>query len=399
MIFRLLGTAAGGGVPQWNCGCSRCATARTGSGVSVRTQDGAVVGGDGNAWALLNASPDLRAQLLAFDAFAPTTATRKSPILDVVLSDAELDHVAGLLLLREAASAVRVHATAAVLAALTHAFPVRGVLEAYTMILWNELTLGTPVYVADGAARVTAIPVGSKRPRYAADVPGVDGWVSALRIDTGVGTRGVLYAPCVPEWSPQLAAAAATCDCVVFDGTFWSDDEMIGSGWSSRTAREMGHLPIAGSDGALEHLHALSGTRCILTHLNNSNPLLHHDAPERDVLEEAGIEVGVDGQVVWCSPDAAGPPARTHDDDAWRPKLARGVRLAYDSVRGVDVLLAPENVVRLNVAAAAALQRCDGVRRIDDIVVSLRSAFAHVGGAHDDVASLLGRFRERGWVT
>lgn len=391
MIVRLLGTAAGGGVPQWNCGCPGCSAARASPDTSARTQEGAAVGREGGSWALLNASPDLRAQLTAHDDLAPRPGTRESPVVDVVLTDAELDHVTGLLLLREAASAPRVLATRTVLTALSTALPLRQVLGAYARVDWCELDPGVPVSVADGAARVTALPVGSKRPRYARDVDLADGWVSALRLDDEHGLPRVLYAPCLAEWTAELTTAAAACETVVVDGTFWRDDELAGSVPSSRTAREMGHLAVAGPGGTLEHLHALTGRRRILTHVNNSNPVLAPGGAECALLDDAGVDVAVDGLVAWRGPEADQP-------DGWRPRLARGVRLGFDDLRRVDVLLAPENVVRLSTTAAAVLQRCDGQRRVDDIVTSLGSSFTIVEDPYDDVAPLLRRFRDRGWV-
>jgi pyrroloquinoline quinone biosynthesis protein B len=259
---RLLGTAAGGGLPQWNCACATCAAARdAGTG---RTQDCVAISGDGRSWYLLNASPDLRAQLVATPELAPGPGRRETPLRGVLLSTAELDHTIGLLTLREA-ERLTVFATATVLAALDGPFPARPILARYTGVDCVTVAPGE-AFALDGGLEALAVRVGTKPPRYAAGLPGED-WVVAYRV-SDPKTGGVLvYAPCLPAWSDELVEGA---DCVILDGTFHHDDEMTRATGGGRTATEMGHLPIAAS---LPRLQRHPGTRFVYTHLNNTNAL------------------------------------------------------------------------------------------------------------------------------
>jgi pyrroloquinoline quinone biosynthesis protein B len=263
--------------------------------VLPRTQDSIAVQ-CGTSWVLVNASPDLRQQLLAAE-LSPAAGTRASPINEVILSDAELDHVAGLLLLRET-TGLRVHATEAVLGALAEPLALRRTLEAYACIEWLPATGHEPVTACDGRLGIDVIPLGSKRPRYANQGVAGEGWVSALRLREAGEQRYVLYAPCVATWTEELAEVAAGCTCVIVDGTFWSDDELARNRLSSRTAMEMGHLPISGPGGSLEGLGAMKRVRRIYTHLNNTNPVLDPSSSERACVGRAGIEVGTDGMVI-----------------------------------------------------------------------------------------------------
>jgi pyrroloquinoline quinone biosynthesis protein B len=285
---RFLGTAAGGGLPQWNCACAGCTAARrTGAG---RTQDCLAVTGDGRAWYLVNASPDLRGQIVGAPELAPGPGLRDTPIRGVLLSSAELDHTLGLITLREATS-LSVYATGPVRAALTGPFPAGPILSRYTTVEWHDVQPGKPSTV-DGGLTVTAVTLGAKRPRYADGLPGED-WVVALRIaDTATG--GVLvYAPCLAEWGSAFASAIAGADAVVVDGTFLYDDEMTREAGGGRPASAMGHLPI---EDTLARVPA--GTRLLYTHLNNTNPVARPGAPELDRLAAAGAEVAADGQVL-----------------------------------------------------------------------------------------------------
>jgi pyrroloquinoline quinone biosynthesis protein B len=285
---RILGSAAGGGVPQWNCACPGCATARrTGTD---RTQDGVAVSGDGVAWHLLNASPDIRTQLLAAGPLAPGPGPRDTPIRSVVLSTAELDHTAGLLSLREAGR-LTVHGTATVLAALHTSLPLLPVLRRYTDLQVHELPLGAPVAL-DGGLTVRAAAVGSKVPRYAEPGAG-DAWVCALRITDDRTGRAFVYATCLPAWTETFDAFLAGADAALLDGTFLTEDEPARRAGLSRTPREMGHLPIT---DALAALTRHPGTRALFGHLNNTNPLAVSDQAEAGV--EAGVEVAQDGQTL-----------------------------------------------------------------------------------------------------
>ncbi|MET7396871.1 MBL fold metallo-hydrolase [Dactylosporangium sp. NPDC005572] len=275
MRVRVLGSAAGGGIPQWNCACTGCAAARR-SGAH-RTQDGVAVTGDGTAWYLVNASPDLRLQLLSAGDLDPGPGRRDTPIRGVLLTTAEIDHTAGLLGLREAAR-LDLYATGTVLAAL----PFIPMLRHYTDVRAHELRVGEPLAL-DGGLTVRASVVGSKVPRYAPrDEPGA--WVTALRIADERTGRSFVYATCLPAWTDTFDAFLAGADAALLDGTFSTDDEPALAAGLTRTPREMGHLPIA---GALPALRRHPGVRFLFGHLNNTNPYAGGPAP---------VEVARDGQ-------------------------------------------------------------------------------------------------------
>ncbi|GAA2649229.1 pyrroloquinoline quinone biosynthesis protein PqqB [Paractinoplanes durhamensis] len=267
MRVRVLGSAAGGGSPQWNCACPVCQDARrTGR---HRSQDTVAVSGDGTAWYLLNAGPDIRTQILGTPELAPGPGLRETPLRGVLLTTAELDHTLGLLSLREAVR-LSVYATPAVSAALETAFPLRPMLASYTELHWNELT---DHLVLDGGLDVRRLTVGAKRPRYAAGVAG-DDWVSALRLtDTRTGASFV-HATCLPAWTAAFDGFVAGAGEVLLDGTFGTDDELTRTTGRPGSARSMGHLPIVESR---PHTARHPGTRFRYGHLNNTNPAAGDD--------------------------------------------------------------------------------------------------------------------------
>jgi pyrroloquinoline quinone biosynthesis protein B len=262
MRVRVLGTAAGGGWPQWNCACNQCQTARR-QGLE-RTQDCVAVSGNGSDWYLLNASPDLRAQILATPELSPRPP-RETPIRGVLLTDAELDHTLGLFLLREAAT-LEVYATPTVLSALEDALPVRRIVDPYGKgWVWRPVKPGQAFTLL--GLSVEVVKVGEKRPRYASGVDG-DDWVAGYRIGD------FLYAPCFGEWTSALDDALAGCRTALIDGTFLARDEMPGV---------KGHLPI---EDSRPHLARHPGVRFLFTHLNNTNPLLSRPAGDPAVATE-----------------------------------------------------------------------------------------------------------------
>jgi pyrroloquinoline quinone biosynthesis protein B len=287
--IRFLGTAAGGGLPQWNCACPGCAAARrTGIG---RTQDCLAITGDGTAWYLVNASPDLRTQLAHAPELAPGPGLRDTPLRGVLFTSGELDHTLGVVSLREAGS-LCLYATAPVRAALCGPFPAGPILSAYTTVDWHEIVPGEPSTV-DGGLQVTAVTLGAKRPRYAAGLPGED-WVVAYRFVDPASGGVFVYAPCLAEWSDGFRTAIEGADAVVLDGTFLYDDEMTReTGVPGRPASSMGHLPI---EDTLRRLP--SGPLFLYTHLNNTNPVARPGAPELARLAEAGAHVAADGQIL-----------------------------------------------------------------------------------------------------
>lgn len=293
----LLGSAAGGGVPQWNCGCRNCQAART-AGVS-RTQSSMAVSADGERWVLLNASSDLRQQVAAHRALWPRAA-RESPIAAVVLTDAEIDHTLGLMLLREASARLPVYAAAGITALLSDHWPLFRVLASYAGVDARPLTDDESVALRDGAGRelgleCTVVPVARRPPRYAPNAP-------AGSFDVGVRLRdprtgGTLaYVPTAGAVDAAVRTLGTHVDLLCFDGTFWSDNELKTAGIDAPSARAMGHLPVGGPDGSLNALPSLGAKRTVLIHINNTNPLLDGASHERAQVHAAGVEVGEDGQ-------------------------------------------------------------------------------------------------------
>ncbi|MDT0546403.1 pyrroloquinoline quinone biosynthesis protein PqqB [Streptomyces lonegramiae] len=300
MLLRVLGTAAGGGLPQWNCACPGCSGARAHPGRRRRHASLAVRAAEGR-WYLVNATPDLGDQIEDCPDLHPGPRPRHTPLAGVVLTDAELDHTLGIARLREAADGVDVLATAPVRRALLGGLHLGDVLGPYTTLRWRRLDTAPVPLAEDSTLTVGAVPVSAKRPRYAAgmaaDAAGDDAWVVALRLadrDTG---RSLLYAPALAVWSDTFQRAAAEADCVIVDGTFWDDEEPRRAGFSTRTATGMGHLPIDGPGGTAKRLAELPA-RCLYTHLNNTNPLADPAAPQHQELAAMGLEVAADGMVI-----------------------------------------------------------------------------------------------------
>jgi pyrroloquinoline quinone biosynthesis protein B len=310
MWVRVLGSAAGGGYPQWNCACPGCRAVRDGSRPArSRTQSSIAVSSDYRQWFLLNASPDIHAQIEAFPALLPRGGPdggepRGVPVRAVLLTDAELDHTLGLMLLREGRG-LEVHATAAAHATLVNGTSLLRTLEAYCPVSWVPVVPGSDTPLGDGLSYRAFDAPTTKRPRFGAAGAGEggarkeggndEGRVVGYRV-TDVHTGGALvYLPAVQELTAPLCRQVAGCACLLVDGTCWRDDELIRLGAGGKTAREMGHLPISGPGGSLEQLSPLPIDRKIYLHINNTNPILLEDAPERRILKRQGMEVAVDG--------------------------------------------------------------------------------------------------------
>lgn len=298
----VLGAAAGGGFPQWNCACPVCALAWAGDPrTEPRTQSSLAVTGDGEAWTLLNASPDLGQQIRSTPALHPRptlpgSPPRHSPIAAVVLTNGDIDHVAGLLSLRER-QPLRVLALEAVHAALASS-PVFGVLARDRV---ERVAVGPgEVFQASRGLSITLFPVPGKAPLYlegpAPEIGQTDGEVAGVLVEAG-GSR-LAYVPGCAAPTPALAARLRDCDVILFDGTLFTDDEMIRNRSGSKTGRRMGHAPITGDGGTLAWLQSLPARRKIYIHINNTNPILIEGSPERRILDEAGIEVARDGQEI-----------------------------------------------------------------------------------------------------
>lgn len=291
----LLGTAAGGGFPQWNCWMPTSRAAReTPALAHPRTQSTVAVSADGVHWFLLNASPDVREQLARLPVPAATTA-RAVPFEGVVLTDAEVDHSLGLALLREARR-LPLWATQSVFDILRRDSGVLRIVEAFAevpaTVLVPEATValtlrdGTP-----SGLTVTPFLVPADPPSFARDA-GPDHTVGLL---VRTADRTLAYVPGCGDLDDALLARLAEADLLLFDGTFWTDDEMIRAGLSKKRAREMDHLPISGPGGSLELLAKLSVPTKVYVHLNTTNPVLLEDSPERHAVTRAGLLVGDDG--------------------------------------------------------------------------------------------------------
>jgi len=292
MIVRVLGSAAGGGFPQWNCNCRVCEAARNGQGRAVpRTQSSIAVRSEHGPWYLVNASPDLRQQLAELP-HDRTDDLRVTPVAGIVLTDAEIDHTAGLLLLRESSVPLRVYSSDAVRHALTDHYPVLTMLERYCGVEWSRLDPGERV-VLDGVLELEAFASGGDPPLYMnGDGRGMTATGLTIR-DRETG--GVLtYAPALESIDDEIAARLRESDYVAVDGTFWTADELVSLGLAERDAYAMGHVPLTGPSGSLETLKELPG-KAILLHVNNTNPILLDDSEERALVAASGIEVAHDG--------------------------------------------------------------------------------------------------------
>lgn len=302
MRITVLGSAAGGGFPQWNCNCRNCAGVRDGSvRAKPRTQSSIFVQPDGASDGILfNASPDVLEQIRSSRTLQPGRGVRDTAIAGVVLIDGQIDHSTGLLMLRERGRPLPVWCTDPVHEDLSTGHPVLRVLEHFCGVQREPIVPdGRPFHVpgAEGLA-LRAFALASKAAPYSphreAPVPGDN--IGVLLSQNG---RSVFYAPGLGDITPALFDVMCSADAVMVDGTFWTDDEMIGLGLSKKTARSIGHLPQSGAGGMIEWLDRLPArTRRLLIHVNNTNPILDEDSPERAELARHGIEVCEDRMTI-----------------------------------------------------------------------------------------------------
>ncbi|HSB73803.1 MAG TPA: pyrroloquinoline quinone biosynthesis protein PqqB [Candidatus Methylomirabilis sp.] len=301
MRLHILGAAAGGGFPQWNCGCPNCQEVRTGSiRLTPRTQDSLTVSVDGERWFLLNASPEIGRQIESFPPLHPRGA-RHSPIQAILLTDGELDHCLGLFSLRESHPLV-IYSTERVWRGLVESNAIFRTLRRFPeQVTWRQLRLGVAEDLCGrdgtpGGLSVVALPAPGKLPFHLEGLmtPDPEDNVGVWIRDQGSGRQAV-YLPAVAHLDQDLRQALAGADCLFFDGTFWSSEELIRLELSSRRAEDMSHLPIGGPAGSLAGLSGVMTRRKIYTHINNTNPILPSDSPERRDAEKAGWEVAEDG--------------------------------------------------------------------------------------------------------
>ncbi len=293
MKVRVLGSCAGGGLPQWNCGCPNCVRARRGTAsVPPRTQPSLAVSADGERWSMLNTAPDVRHQLASFPGLQPRPGTRDIPLDAVVLTSVELDHVLGLLVLREALP-YRVVSTPWMRDAVLEHNAAWRLLEP----AWGVVKLDGPIALDRGdGLEARLFPVPGKVPRY------LEGLVEAhpeaccgVRITDARSQRRLVYVPGLRSLDAGTLAELEAADCVLLDGTFFRNDELSSVRPGAPEAVAMGHLPIAGPEGSLPALAKLDA-RCLYIHMNNTNPVLDADSRERAEVEAAGVEIAEDGQ-------------------------------------------------------------------------------------------------------
>jgi len=304
MRVNIPGSAAGGGFPQWNCGCPNCRALRDGTFQGkARTQAQVAISADGVTWFLLGASPDLRSQIEATAELHPREGVRQSPIAGAVLANADIDHVLGLLLLREL-QPLRVYATDSIRRILSEDNSMFGMLQRVPgQVTWTGFTPGTtfPLLNAaseDSGLRCRALSPGTHFPAY----------VSAQRqsqLSFGDASLGLIiespsgkrlaYMPAVPQIDERLMKELESADVLLFDGTFWSNDELIRIQGSGQTALQMGHVPVSAAEGSLNRLAGLRRPRKIYMHINNTNPMLNEAGPEYRQVREAGWEIAEDG--------------------------------------------------------------------------------------------------------
>jgi pyrroloquinoline quinone biosynthesis protein B len=294
MHILLLGTAAGGGFPQWNCRVPNSLKAwHRAAGAPPRTQTSIAVSTDRRTWTLINASPDLRAQILASPALWPAEGLRHSPLADVVLTGGEIDFVTGLLTMREG-HAFTLHGTAETLTTLD-ANPIFGALPK-DRVPRRPIVLDQPFPVAGGAT-VTAFDVAGKIPLYLegqGSLAGRRGTTIGLEITDG--HRRVLFVPGCAAIDDGLRNRIDGADLLLFDGTLWRDDELLQLGVSQKTGQRMGHVSMSGPAGAMARLADLAIGRRVFIHINTTNPTLVAGTPERAEAEAAGWHIPEDGE-------------------------------------------------------------------------------------------------------
>ncbi|MDE2440292.1 MAG: pyrroloquinoline quinone biosynthesis protein PqqB [Betaproteobacteria bacterium] len=301
MKLIILGAAAGGGFPQWNCNCHNCAGVRDGSvQAKPRTQSSICVAADDSAdWALLNASPDILQQIKATRELQPNRALRDTGIGGILLVDGQIDHATGLFMLREQKSRMPLWCADPVYEDLTTGNPVLRVLEHYCGVDRQAVPLNGTSFAMPKVTGLefSVLPLASKAAPYSPHrEASVDGDNIGVTITDKQSGRKLFYAPGLGARTPEVFARMAEADCVMVDGTFWTDDEMIAAGLSTKTARDIGHLPQSGAGGMMDWLDELpKHVRKILIHINNTNPILDEASPQRAELTRRGIEVAEDG--------------------------------------------------------------------------------------------------------
>ena len=299
MFVHVLGSGAGGGFPQWNCNCENCKGVREGKVKATRrTQSSIAISANGEDWILFNASPDIKKQLDDFPLIQPARTVRDTAITAIVITDAQIDHATGMLTLREHNKPWEIYTTEAVYDDLTTGFPVFSILGHFRGINHHEIATDQVPFsipTAEGL-EFTAVPLKSEAPPYSPHrgntVPGDNIGMNIKDTRTG---KSLFYAPGLGIAEEHVLDYMRGADCILVDGTVWTDDEMSHEGISDKRAQEMGHLDQSSKGGIMDILNAMEKPRKILIHINNTNPILNEESPQRQILNQAGIELAFDG--------------------------------------------------------------------------------------------------------
>ena len=301
MQVKILGSAAGGGFPQWNCACANCRAVRAGTfHGKPRTQTQVAISEDGRSWFLLGASPDLRTQIESTPELHPREGLRQSPIAGVVLANADVDHVFGLLLLREL-QPLRIYATASVRSILVEGNSMFGMLQRVAnQAAWIDFGVGAQFDILNTKGEnsgmcCSPVSLGTHYPAYVTEPRQsqiAPGEASLGFLVTAPSGPRFAYMPAVPHLDDRLLDQIDACDVLLFDGTFWSDDELIRVQGGGQTARQMGHVPV---EDSLVRLAGVRRPRKIFLHINNTNPMLDEASPQHRAVRDAGWDIAEDG--------------------------------------------------------------------------------------------------------
>jgi pyrroloquinoline quinone biosynthesis protein B len=302
--IEILGSAAGGGFPQWNCNCRNCHAQRAGTFHGrPRTQTQVAVSSDQQSWLLLNASPDLRLQIEAASFLHPRGKGRESPVKAVLLTSGDIDQIAGLLSLREL-QPFMVYCTPSIRRILQEDNSIFAMLNRVpNQVSWTEILRGQSFPLLKKAGDDSGIccspfSLGGRYPAYVSSkrAAGLGHEQALLGVMLESSGRKLAYLPAVPAIDDALLQRLGSADLVLFDGTFWSDDELIQVQGSGLTAREMGHVPVSGTEGSLRKLAGLRRPRKIFIHINNTSPMLDESSAEYQEVRDAGWDIAEDGQ-------------------------------------------------------------------------------------------------------
>jgi len=297
VLIRVLGSAAGGGFPQWNCGCANCRGVRESTIKSrPRTQESVALSADGQTWLLLNVSPEIRAQIESFPALHPR-GPRHSPIAGILLTNGDLDHCLGLLSLRESHPLV-IYAAEPLRRGFTEGNVLYRTLQRFPeQVTWRILKAGQEEHI--GGLSVEAVPVPGKPPVHLEGLVDPDPEENVgFKIREPASGTALAYFSGVGALTAPVRGALEEADCVFFDGTFWASDELPALGLGTKRAEAMAHLPVGGPGGSLAALADLRAGRRIFIHINNTNPVLREDSAERAAVLAAGWEVAEDGMEI-----------------------------------------------------------------------------------------------------